>query len=105
MAGEIEERTTTESTVPVKPEPAKNYVWKLRVTCAVLVLWAIACVASLWTLVQYEQLFSPRQLWSLSALDLPAPCTCSANLGFVHPTVTLRARGRTVPSLIGLAPA
>jgi hypothetical protein len=42
--------------------------------------------------------------WLRSALDLPSPCTCSAHPGFVHPTVTLRAQGRTVPSLIGRAP-
>src|SRR5262249_8265093 len=68
MAGESEGRNTTEPTVTVKPEQAENYVWKLRVTCAVLAIWAIACVVSLWALVQYEQLFSPRQLWALSAL-------------------------------------
>jgi hypothetical protein len=68
LTAEIEVRTTTEPTVAVKPEQAKHYVWKLWVTCTVLVLWTIACVVSLWALVQYEQLFSPRQLWSLSAL-------------------------------------
>jgi len=43
--------------------------------------------------------------WRRSALALPSPCTGSAHPGFVHPTVTLLARGRTVPSIISLAPA
>jgi hypothetical protein len=43
--------------------------------------------------------------WLRSDLALPSPCTCSAHPGCVHPTVTLLARGRTVPSIISLAPA
>lgn len=68
MSDDVEVRNAGEREAGPPPGQADGYVWKLRATCAVLLLWAIVCVASLWVLVQSQQIFSPRQPWALSAL-------------------------------------
>jgi len=50
------------------PQQADGYVWKLRATCGALIFWVIVCIVSLWALVEYQHIFSPRQPWALSAL-------------------------------------
>ena len=52
----------------VYPKQADSYVWKLRVTSAVLIIWSIASVASLWTLAQRVGASPQPQPWALSAL-------------------------------------
>jgi hypothetical protein len=57
-----------EKAADVPPVQADGHVWKLRTTCALLVMWAVVCVACLAVLVQAEPSPARPQTWSLSAL-------------------------------------
>jgi hypothetical protein len=68
MTADVQVRNADERQTGQPPRQADGYVWKLRATCAVLIFWAIVCISSLWALVEYQQISSPRQPWALSAL-------------------------------------
>jgi hypothetical protein len=61
-------RKVDEAVSESPPRQADCYVWKLRVTCLVLMLWAVLCAIILCTLVQSGLVSSPTQPWAVNAV-------------------------------------
>ncbi|HEV8430682.1 MAG TPA: hypothetical protein VGQ41_22460 [Pyrinomonadaceae bacterium] len=68
MSADTQNRNTGEKADDQPPHQADGYKWKLCTTCAVLIFWFVVCVASLVTLIYYQQIFSTQQPWALSAV-------------------------------------
>ena len=65
MSTDVEARNPGTAVSEPSPHQAERYIWKLRVICAVLVLWALLCTTILWMLVRSDIMIADTQPWAV----------------------------------------